>query len=117
MTAMLWVTLIALPSLVCAIPNAQLSFHNPADNLMVAHDTTATFMFKDGSGVFTPKDLVELSRPGPGVANVPGDLVLVLVSKYSFENKKCVHVSSYHTSFSHPRRVRSESAQRPCSSN
>ena len=102
MTAMLWVTLIALPSLVCAIPNAQLSFHNPADNLMVAHDTTATFMFKDGSGVFTPKDLVELSRPGPGVANVPGDLVLVPVSKYSFENKKCVHVSSYHTSFSHP---------------
>jgi hypothetical protein len=60
---------------------------------MVAHGTKPAFKFKEGSDVFTPKDLVGLSRPGPGVANVPGDLILVPVSKYSFADKKCVCVS------------------------
>jgi hypothetical protein len=46
------------------------------------------FSFKEGVDVFTPKDLVELARPGSGVANEGGDLVLVPVSKYSFEEKK-----------------------------
>ena len=55
---------------------------------MVSNGAKGSFRFKEGSDVFTPKDLVELSRPGPGVANVPGDLVLVPVSKYSFEDKK-----------------------------
>ena len=55
---------------------------------MVAYGIKAAFRFKEGSDMFTPKDLVELSRPGPGVANVPGDLILVPVSKCSFEDKK-----------------------------
>ena len=93
-TVMMWTLLIALPSLVCALSDNQIPFHKPADNTVMAHSTKAAFSFKEGSNVFTPKDLVELSRPGPGVANVPGDLILVPVSKYSFEDKKCVCVSS-----------------------
>ena len=46
------------------------------------------FEFKSGEDVFTPKDLVELPRPGGGVANDVGDLVLVSMSKYSFSDKK-----------------------------
>jgi hypothetical protein len=53
------------------------------------------FAFKEGPDVFTPKDLVELARPGAGVANDAGDLVLIPVSKYSFENKKCVSPSCF----------------------
>jgi len=88
MTAMLWTLLITLPGLVCALPNAQIPFHIPTDNRMASNRAKDPFRFKEGSDVFTPKDLVELSRPGPGVANVPGDLILVPVSKYSFEDKK-----------------------------
>jgi hypothetical protein len=50
--------------------------------------TKPEFTFKQGADVFAPKDLVELARPGTGSANVPGDLVLVPVSKYSFADKK-----------------------------
>jgi hypothetical protein len=46
------------------------------------------FSFKEGLEVFAPKDLVGLARPGSGVANENGDLVLVPVSRYSFEEKK-----------------------------
>jgi len=46
------------------------------------------FSFKEGPQVFSPKDLVELARPGAGVANAAGDLVLVSVSRYSFEDNK-----------------------------
>ena len=66
---------------------------------MVTRGDRTTFRFREGSDVFTPKDLAGLSRPGAGVANVPGDLVLVPVSKYSFEDKKCVRVSSLLTRF------------------
>ncbi|KAJ7695678.1 Alpha/Beta hydrolase protein [Mycena rosella] len=45
------------------------------------------FALKEGD-VFSPKDMLELARPGAGVANVPGDLVLVPFSKYSFKDKK-----------------------------
>ncbi|KAK7681545.1 hypothetical protein QCA50_015277 [Cerrena zonata] len=48
----------------------------------------AQFKFKEGPDVFAPKDLVELPRPGAGIANPPGDLLLVPVSKYSFKDKK-----------------------------
>ncbi|EJC98931.1 alpha/beta-hydrolase [Fomitiporia mediterranea MF3/22] len=46
------------------------------------------FKFKGGPDVFTPKDLVELPRPGSGTANPGGDLALVSVSTYSFKDKK-----------------------------
>ena len=46
------------------------------------------FVFKTGNDRFTPQDLVELTRPGAGVANAAGDLILVPVSRYSFADKK-----------------------------
>ena len=49
---------------------------------------TDAFAFKAGNERFTPQDLIELPRPGAGVANPTGDLVLVPVSKYSFADKK-----------------------------
>jgi hypothetical protein len=48
----------------------------------------SNFALKEGADIFGPKDLVGLGRPGAGVANEPGDLVLVPYSKYSFEDKK-----------------------------
>lgn len=52
------------------------------------------FSFKEGDDVFSPKDMLEAPRPGAGVANPAGDLVLVSVSKYSFANKTYVVISS-----------------------
>ncbi|KIJ54989.1 hypothetical protein M422DRAFT_24847 [Sphaerobolus stellatus SS14] len=44
--------------------------------------------FKEGPDVFSPKDLVQLSRPDSGVANPTGDLAFISLSKYSFEERK-----------------------------
>ncbi|KAJ3932308.1 MAG: Alpha/Beta hydrolase protein [Lentinula lateritia] len=57
---------------------------NPVAMAMVQN----SFQFKEGADVFTPKDLVELGRPGVGVANQAGDFVVIPYSKYSFEEKK-----------------------------
>ncbi|KAH8113489.1 alpha/beta-hydrolase [Phellopilus nigrolimitatus] len=46
------------------------------------------FAFKSGEDVFTPQDLIELARPGAGVANPAGDLAVVHVSTYAFKDKK-----------------------------
>ncbi|KAK2465265.1 hypothetical protein APHAL10511_002619 [Amanita phalloides] len=58
-------------------------------------DTNIDFTFKQGPDIFSPKDLIELGRPGSGVANPAGDLALVPYSEYSSaekENKKSIHV-------------------------
>ncbi|KAJ6605658.1 Alpha/Beta hydrolase protein [Mycena sp. CBHHK59/15] len=46
------------------------------------------FAVKEAAHIFAPKDLAELARPGPGVANNAGDLVLVPYSKFSLEDRK-----------------------------
>ena len=46
------------------------------------------FAFKTAKGLFSPQDLVELPRPGAGIANPAGDIVFVPVSKYSFKEKE-----------------------------
>ncbi|KAJ7442678.1 Alpha/Beta hydrolase protein [Mycena latifolia] len=46
------------------------------------------YALKDAPDVFSPKDLVELGRPGTGVSNEEGDLVLIPYSKFSLEEKK-----------------------------
>jgi hypothetical protein len=53
-----------------------------------SYNMTKSFAFKAGNDRFTPQNLIELPRPGAGVANPAGDLVLVPVSKYSFADKK-----------------------------
>jgi len=50
--------------------------------------SVSEFSFKEGPKVFSPKDLIQLARPGAGVANEDADLVLVPVSEFSFEEKK-----------------------------
>lgn len=49
---------------------------------------TPDFTFREGANLFAPKDLVELVRPGTGLANPAGDLALIPVSKYSISDKK-----------------------------
>ncbi|THU96790.1 hypothetical protein K435DRAFT_778448, partial [Dendrothele bispora CBS 962.96] len=49
--------------------------------------TRDEFQFKEGANVFTPKDAIELQRPGVGIANDAGDWVLVSYSQFSFEDK------------------------------
>ena len=67
-------------------PNNKSASHTA---MTVAHNAN-DFTFKEGPDVFSPKDLVELARPGNGVANPAGDLLVVSVSKYSLEQKKYV---------------------------
>ncbi|CAA7261498.1 unnamed protein product [Cyclocybe aegerita] len=46
------------------------------------------FKFREGGNIFSPKDLIQLGRPGAAIANPTGDLALVLFSKYSIKEKK-----------------------------
>jgi hypothetical protein len=48
------------------------------------------FKLKEGANVLSPKEMLELPRPAAAMVNTAGDLFLVPVSKYSFEEKKCV---------------------------
>ncbi|KAJ7189841.1 Alpha/Beta hydrolase protein [Mycena pura] len=69
----------------------------PLQTPLTSHTTTPmaparapnpNFAPKEGTDIFSPKSLVELGRPGAGVANEPGDLALVPFSKYSLKDKK-----------------------------
>ena len=55
---------------------------------MVASYGVQDFKFKEGAELFSPIDLVQLARPGTGVANAAGDLFIVPVSTYSLDEKK-----------------------------
>ncbi|KAJ8507119.1 hypothetical protein ONZ45_g10479 [Pleurotus djamor] len=75
-------------------PDAAKAPHDLKD--VLSFDDQPDFAFKEGADVFSPLDLLELRRPGQGVANLPGELVLVPVSKYSIaerKNKKSVVIS------------------------
>jgi dipeptidyl aminopeptidase/acylaminoacyl peptidase len=48
----------------------------------------SNYALKEGADIFSPQDLISLGRPGAGVANDIGDLVLVAYSKYSVKDKK-----------------------------
>ncbi|KAH9932677.1 alpha/beta-hydrolase [Epithele typhae] len=55
------------------------------------------FAFQQGPDLFSPIDLVQLPRPGAGVANPAGDLVFVPVSQYSLKDKKVsksIHIAA-----------------------
>ncbi|CAG7853281.1 Dipeptidyl-peptidase 5; AltName: Full=Dipeptidyl-peptidase V; Short=DPP V; Short=DppV; Flags: Precursor [Serendipita indica DSM 11827] len=55
------------------------------------------FKLRDGPDILTPKNMLELPRPGAAVANEAGDLAYVVVSQFSFAKKKSeksVHVLS-----------------------
>ena len=66
---------------------AQLPFMSSPPAGIPSHKMSE-FNLKTGDDRFTPKDLIELPRPGAGQANAAGDLVLASVSRYSFNDKK-----------------------------
>ncbi|CAE6412251.1 unnamed protein product [Rhizoctonia solani] len=49
-----------------------------------APNSRSDFKFVEGKNVLSPKTMLELPRPGSGVANSAGDLSLVSVSQYKF---------------------------------
>ena len=53
------------------------------------------FELKSGSSVFSPRDLIELPRPGTGIANPAGDLAFVQVSQHSFTENKSEFIGLY----------------------
>ena len=60
----------------------------PALNDVYNFNSPVDFAFKEAADIMSPKDMIELQRPGQGVANLAGELVLVPTSKYSFSEKK-----------------------------
>lgn len=58
------------------------------ENTSAMRRINPSFKFKDGENVLTPKEMLELPRPGAGAVNEAEDLILVPVSQYSFEEKK-----------------------------
>ncbi|KAI0057852.1 hypothetical protein BV25DRAFT_1919874 [Artomyces pyxidatus] len=84
----MWFPRVSLPGLAAQVPF--LSSSPPTVDQAYAQSPVArnVFAFQDGNDTLTPKDLIELARPGVGIANTAGDLVLVPVSKRSFEDKR-----------------------------
>ena len=75
----------------CGLLAEQVPLQSPHSKTMSKptwKEKATSFKWKEGDDVFSPKDLVGLGRPGTGVANDVGDLVLVSYSKYDFEDKK-----------------------------
>jgi len=68
--------------------SAQVPLQSPLTTSSSPMAPQNAFQLKQGPDVFSPKDLVELGRPGAAVANHAGDLVLIPFSKYSFEKKQ-----------------------------
>ena len=65
---------------------AQVPLQSPSNstNGMATHES----VFKEAAGVFSPKDLVQLPRPGTGTANEAGDLLFVPIAQYSLKDNK-----------------------------
>ncbi|KAJ7781821.1 Alpha/Beta hydrolase protein [Mycena maculata] len=74
--------------------SAQIAFKSnvhtsPTQTTMAPSRTqNSGFALREGADVFSPKNMLELGRPGAGIANNGGDMVLVPFSKYSFDEKK-----------------------------
>lgn len=75
----------ALPMSILGLA-AQVPLQSPLNstNSMAALKT----VFKEGADVFSPKDLVQLPRPGTGTANEAGDLVFVPIAQYNLKDNK-----------------------------
>ncbi|KAF8583105.1 alpha/beta-hydrolase [Ramaria rubella] len=80
-----------------------MSITSVPDTVTTPHILKQEFAFKEGADIFSPRDLIELVRPGRGVANAVGDLVFVPVSKHSFEDKethKRIYIASLKSNLS-----------------
>ncbi|KAJ7784419.1 Alpha/Beta hydrolase protein [Mycena metata] len=76
----------------------QTAFQSPAAHTKALTRTSNNnFALKDAHDVFSPRNLIELGRPGLGVANDAGDLVLVPYSQFALEaatNNKSIFIAS-----------------------
>ncbi|KAG8679480.1 hypothetical protein FRC08_016957, partial [Ceratobasidium sp. 394] len=71
------------------LASSQLPFNTePATYTPQPSAARSEFELVDGKDVLSPKKMLELPRPGAGLANDGGDLALVSVRQYSFENDK-----------------------------
>ncbi|CAK5269924.1 unnamed protein product [Mycena citricolor] len=66
--------------------SAQTVLQSPSTGM--ARNNNTSFALKQAFNIFSPQDLIELGRPGTGVANEAGDLALVAYSQYSSKEKK-----------------------------
>ncbi|KIJ64627.1 hypothetical protein HYDPIDRAFT_112010 [Hydnomerulius pinastri MD-312] len=65
--------------------------HPPIENTSAqstAMSPSKEFSLKSSPDVLSPQDMLSLPRPGAPVANAAGDLALISVSKYSFDDRK-----------------------------
>ncbi|KIJ45356.1 hypothetical protein M422DRAFT_46814 [Sphaerobolus stellatus SS14] len=83
----MWASIALLSMTLTAILASQYPFEMPG----TPHVSQANVTFKEGPDVFSPKDLVQLTRPGSAVANPSGDLAFVSLSKYSLDERKYVN--------------------------
>ncbi|KAJ7675680.1 Alpha/Beta hydrolase protein [Mycena polygramma] len=68
--------------------STQVALKTDSSRMTPSRIQNSNFALKEGADIFSPKNLVELGRPGTGVANENGDLALVPYSKYSSKDKK-----------------------------
>ena len=88
---MAWTLFLALSPLLALAAQVPLMLSTDSSAIMNASwKQERKFEFKTGNEIFSPIDLIELARPGAGIANDVGDVLLVPVSKYSFKDKELV---------------------------
>jgi len=69
--------------------------------LSQSFDIGQDFNFIEGNNVFSPRDLVQLPRPGNGIINPGNDLAIVPVSVFEgSENQKLLSITSLNSSIS-----------------
>lgn len=67
---------------------AQMPFAPPAKS---ARRNSSSFAFKEDADRFSPRNLIELGRPGTGRANDLGDLVMVSYTQYNSTVEESVY--------------------------
>ncbi|KAG9116042.1 hypothetical protein FRC07_007495, partial [Ceratobasidium sp. 392] len=71
------------------VASTQLPFNTePPTFISQTPAVRSDFKLVDGKDVLSPKKMLELPRPGAGLANDEGDLALVSVRQYAFESDK-----------------------------
>lgn len=62
------------------------SLQHPKETM--APNPNTAFALRSGVGIFSPQDMLSLPRPGDPLANAAGDLALVSISQFSFDDRE-----------------------------
>ncbi|KAL4080653.1 Alpha/Beta hydrolase protein [Scleroderma citrinum] len=86
----MWLPKVALGLLGLSIqqPFAPSSHPLPPPKETVPPNQNTAFALKSGSDIFSPQDMLSLPRPGDPLTNAAGDLALISISQYSFDDRK-----------------------------